>query len=101
MKLKPLTFKVIVDEEGGTYVILLFLFHMLYSFLPSIFCVSLCVLIFVCLFVCFLRSASVTYEVPRLVVNLELQLLACATATATWDPNLICDLSHVVATPDP
>ena len=29
-------------------------------------------------------------EVPRLGVELELQLSACATATATWDPNHIC-----------
>ena len=33
-------------------------------------------------------------EVPRLGVEPELQLLAYATATATWDPSLICDLHH-------
>ena len=33
-------------------------------------------------------------EVPRLGVESELQVLAYATATATWDPNLICDLHH-------
>ena len=33
-------------------------------------------------------------EVPRLGGKLELQLLACATATATPDPSLICNLHH-------
>ena len=33
-------------------------------------------------------------EVPRLGVELELQLLAYATATATQDPNHVCDLHH-------
>ena len=31
-------------------------------------------------------------EVPRLGVESDLQLLAYATATATPDPNLVCDL---------
>ena len=33
-------------------------------------------------------------EVPRLGVESELQLLACAKATAMPDPSLICDLHH-------
>ena len=33
-------------------------------------------------------------EVPRLGVESELELLAYATATAAWDPSLICDLHH-------
>ena len=33
-------------------------------------------------------------EVPRLVVQPELQLLAYTTATATRDPSCICDLHH-------
>ena len=33
-------------------------------------------------------------EVPRLGVKLELQLLACTTATATRDPSRVCDLHH-------
>ena len=33
-------------------------------------------------------------EVPRLGVELELQLPAYTTATATWDPSRICDLHH-------
>jgi len=33
-------------------------------------------------------------EVPRLRVELELQLLAYTTATETWDPSCICDLHH-------
>ena len=32
-------------------------------------------------------------EVPRLGVELELQLLVYATATAMWDPSL-CNLHH-------
>ena len=33
-------------------------------------------------------------EVPKLEVELELQLLAYATAIATWDPSRIWDLHH-------
>ena len=33
-------------------------------------------------------------EVPRLGVELELQLPAYATATAMWDPSHICNLQH-------
>ena len=33
-------------------------------------------------------------EVPRRGVELELQLLAYTTATATPDPSCICDLYH-------
>ena len=33
-------------------------------------------------------------EVPRLEVKSELQLLAHATATATWDPSRVCNLHH-------
>ena len=33
-------------------------------------------------------------EIPRLGVQLELQLLAYATAIATRDQSLICDLHH-------
>ena len=33
-------------------------------------------------------------EVPRLGIQLELQLLAYTTATATWDLSLVCDLHH-------
>ena len=46
-----------------------------------------------CLFV--LPFRATTYmEVPRLGVQLELQLLAFATATATQDPSRLCDLYH-------
>ena len=34
------------------------------------------------------------YEILRLGVESELQLLASATATAMWDPGCICDLHH-------
>ena len=33
-------------------------------------------------------------EVPRLGIELELQLPAYTTATATWDPSRVCDLYH-------
>ena len=33
-------------------------------------------------------------EVPRLGVELELQLLAYTTDMAMWDPSCICDLHH-------
>ena len=33
-------------------------------------------------------------EVPRLGVQLELQLQAYTTATAMWDLSLFCDLHH-------
>ena len=33
-------------------------------------------------------------EVPRLGVELELQLPPYTTATATWDPSCVCDLHH-------
>ena len=33
-------------------------------------------------------------EGPRLGVESELQPLAYATAIATWDPSLLCDLHH-------
>ena len=38
-------------------------------------------------------------EVPRLGVELELQLPAYATATAMWDPSHICDLCHTLWQP--
>ena len=33
-------------------------------------------------------------EVPRLGVQLELQLLAYTTDTEMWDPSHVCDLYH-------
>ena len=50
---------------------------------------------FVCLFVCFFKGLYPWHmEVPRLGVELELQLLAYATATATPDLSCVCDLYH-------
>ena len=46
------------------------------------------------LFSCFLGLHPMHVEVPRLRVKLELQLLAYATATATWDPSHVCDLHN-------
>ena len=47
--------------------------------------------IFFCLFV-FLGPHPQPMEVPRLVAESELQLLAYTTATATWNPSRVCDL---------
>ena len=33
-------------------------------------------------------------DIPKPGVEMELQLLACATAIATWDPSHICNLHH-------
>ena len=46
------------------------------------------------IFLVFLGPHSRHMEVPRLGVKSELQLLAYATATATPDPSLVCDLHH-------
>ena len=42
-------------------------------------------------------------EVPRLVVESELQLLVYTTATAMWDPSRVCNLRTglLMATVDP
>ena len=40
------------------------------------------------------RGSSQPMEVPRFRVESELQLQAYTIATATWDPNSICDLHH-------
>ena len=44
--------------------------------------------IYVCTYV-FLGLHPWYMEVPRLVVELELQLLAYTTTTATWDPRCL------------
>ena len=59
----------------------------------------------VCLSVFSLRPDLWHMEVPRLGMELELQLQAYAIVTETWDPSHICDLWHpvaqLVAMPDP
>ena len=52
------------------------------------------VLGFFCLFLSFVGLQSQHMEVPRLGVESELQLPACATATATPDPSRLYDLHH-------
>ena len=42
----------------------------------------------------FLGPHSWHMEVPRLAVELELQLPACTTGAATKDPSCICNLHH-------
>ena len=54
----------------------------------------------ICLFLgggglfCFLGPYTRHMEVPRLQVQSELQLPACTTAMATWDPSCVCHLHH-------
>ena len=45
-------------------------------------------------FFCFLGPHPQHMEVPRLGVELELQLLVYATATAMWAPSHVCDLQY-------
>ena len=45
-------------------------------------------------FFCFLGLHPEHMEIPRLVVESELQLPAYITATATRDPSHVCDLHH-------
>ena len=45
-------------------------------------------------FFCFLGPHPRHMEVPRIGVESQLQLLACTTATATWDPSRVCHLYH-------
>ena len=52
-----------------------------------------CLFVFFFSFV-FLGQDPWHMEIPRLAVELELQLPAYATATAAWDPSRICDLHH-------
>ena len=50
--------------------------------------------IFIFILFCFLGLRPRHMEVSRLGVGSELQLVAYATATATWNPSLICNLYH-------
>ena len=50
--------------------------------------------LFFLFFFCFLGLNLRHMKVPRLVVELELQLLAYITATAMADLSLVCDLYH-------
>ena len=52
------------------------------------------VVVLFCVVFCFLWWYPWHKEVPRLGIESELQLLAYATATATWDLSCICDLYH-------
>ena len=50
----------------------------------------------------FLRTQPRHMEVPRLGVELELQLTAYTTPTATQDPSHVCDLyPQLMVMPDP
>ena len=53
---------------------------------------TVCLSFFVCF--CFLGLHLWHIDIPRPGVKLELQLLAYATATATWDLSHICNLHH-------
>ena len=45
-------------------------------------------------FICFLGLHLQHMEVPRLGVQMELELLAYTAATAMQDPNRVCKLYH-------
>ena len=57
-------------------------------------CFYVFVFVFLFCFVFFLGLRPWHMEVPRLGVELELQLLAYTTDTATQDPSHLCDLYH-------
>ena len=59
--------------------------------------------LFIYLFVCLFLPLHLRHiEIPGLGVELELQLLAFATVTATRDPSCVCNLRHsLAASPDP
>ena len=56
--------------------------------------IYLFIYLFICFWFGFLGPHLRHMDVPRLGVELELQLPACTTATATPDPSRICDLHH-------
>ena len=70
----------------------LFLFFFIFYFLFFAFFFFFCFFFFFFFF--FLGLHSQHIEVPRLGVESELQLPACATATAVQDLSSICDLLH-------
>ena len=55
---------------------------------------KLWILFIYCLFVCFLGPHLWHIEVPKLRIELELQLPAYTTATATLDLSCVCELHH-------
>ena len=111
---KHATAKTIVEYNKGeeccfsnflTYFLMIFIFSIIvglqYSvlFYVKINFISYPFLIFLFLFIylfifCFLGPHLWLMEVARLWVQLELQLLACTTATATPDLSRVCDLHH-------
>ena len=54
----------------------------------------MCVYIYIYTHICLFRAAPTAYEVPRLGVESELQVLAYATATAMSDLCNVCNLHH-------
>ena len=70
-------------RQGGPPIHLCFFFF-IFAFLKT----------YTYLFFCFLGPYLCHMEVPRLRVESELQLLACTTATATWDPSCVCHLHY-------
>ena len=52
------------------------------------------IIFLVYLFFCFVGLHPQHMEVHRLGVELELRLPACTIATATQDPNHVCNLHH-------
>ena len=81
-----------------TFLHILFFLYIIYTFLYiNIHIYSFIYICVVCVCVCvyfFLELQVWHMEVPRLGVELELQLLAYSTAIATWDPSLVCTIHH-------
>ena len=77
-----------------------FYFYVIFSLwqvrLSTYSCAISCLLyLFIYIYIfCFLGQHLQHMEVPRLGVESELQLPACATATATGDPSRVCNLHH-------
>ena len=63
-----------------------------HQFIEHVYDIKLNILLYFILLL--LRGAPVEMDVPRLRVQLELQLPAYTTATAAWDPSHIWDLHH-------
>ena len=73
---------------GHVVVVLLLGLHTIYI------CTCVCVCVCLCVCVVFLGLHPRHMKVARLGIEPELQLPTYATATATWDPNCICNVYH-------
>ena len=75
------------------YFVYIIYFCLYYYIICIIFILFITFILFFLSFV-FLGPYPWHMEVPRLWIELELQLLAYTTATSMWYPNCICNLHH-------